>query len=47
MHAKKGDGWTVSAGEYRVILAQDEVTPVTAVSVRIPAQRLPEMPPLP
>lgn len=47
MHAKEGDGWTISAGDYRVILAQDEATPVTAVSVRIPAQRLPEMPPLP
>lgn len=47
VHAKGGDGWTISAGEYRVVLAQDEATPVAAVSVRLPAQRLPEMLPVP
>lgn len=43
VHAKEGDGWTISAGEYRVILAQDEATPIAAVSVHLTAQRLPEM----
>jgi beta-glucosidase len=42
MHAKGGDGWTISAGEYRVILAENEATPIAAVSVRLPEQRLPE-----
>jgi beta-glucosidase len=45
MHAKEGDGWTISAGEYRVILAQDEAKPLSEVSVHLPAQRLPEMTP--
>ena len=45
MHAKKGNGWTISAGEYRVILAQDEATPIAEASVRLAAQRLPEMSP--
>lgn len=43
MHAKNGDEWTISAGEYHVILAQDEATPIAEVSVRLPTQRLPEM----
>jgi beta-glucosidase len=43
MHAKGGDGWTISAGEYRVILAENEATPIAAVSVSLPEQRLPEM----
>ncbi len=43
VHAKEGDGWTISAGEYRVILAQDEATPIAAVSVHLTAQRLTEM----
>lgn len=40
--ARKGGGWTIGAGEYRVILARDETTPVAQVLVRLPAQRLPE-----
>jgi len=46
VHAKRGDGWKISAGEYRVILARDEATPIAAVSVQLQAQRLPEMPPV-
>jgi beta-glucosidase len=42
-HAKQGNGWTISAGEYSVIVAQDEATPIATVSVRVPAARLPEM----
>lgn len=44
VHVEEGNGWTISAGQYRVILAQDEATPITAVSVHLPAQRLPEIP---
>jgi beta-glucosidase len=46
MHARRGDGWTISAGEYRITVAQDEAAPIDAVSVRMPAERLPEMPPI-
>jgi beta-glucosidase len=45
VHVKHGDGWTIGAGRYRVILARDEATPIDAVSVRLSQRRLPEMPP--
>lgn len=44
MHVARGVGWKITAGNYRVTLAQDSRTPLDTVSVRIAAERLPEMP---
>jgi beta-glucosidase len=43
VHARRGDGWRISAGEYRVVLAQDEATPLETVAVRLTRQRVPEL----
>jgi beta-glucosidase len=45
VHVRNGDGWTIHAGDYRVILAQDADTPIDTVSLHLLQQQLPERPP--
>ncbi len=42
MPVPHGDGWTITAGDYRIVLARDAASPIDAVSVRLPRERLPE-----